>query len=677
MRRGATAVLVAAVVWTSVGAASAVDDVVPAEVAATLGTTMPRAVLAGDSFYFVMTDRYANGDPSNDSGAEGFAGGLATGGFNPSDVGAFHGGDFKGMAANLARIKKLGFTAIWITPPFVQRATQGSSSAYHGYWIMDFTTIDPHLGTEADFAAFMQKAKSLGLKVYLDIVVNHTADLISYSDGTQFSSTPKDAYIPTGYANAKGPAFLNDLANYHNQGDVGDWNDPNQSKNGDFFGLDDIKTEKTAVVDGFAQVYGEWITKYGIDGFRIDTAKHVDDAFFSRWIPKVMAYAKAAGRTDFNMFGEVFDANALTVSSYVRNRALPSVLDFPMQKATVDFARGGSGRSLFKILGSDDYYNTGNNGSGFVTNAYSLPTFGGNHDMGRLALMLGSDASVARVRLATSLLFLLRGAPVVYYGDEVGMVGSGGDKAAREDMFPTKVMGWADEERIGAKPIGKGSSLTAAALKNPIATYITTLNGLRTKYAALRTGALLLRSNVGQVAAWSRIDPSERREFVLVSNSGTKAAKFKVATSSPSTAFKAVLGKATTAKSDARGSLTVTVPAATTLVMRAGALLPPTAAAPALTVNAVANYAVLDTLLTASTPSGSDPLTVTFIGRTCGTCEWKALGSDDAAPFRLALPKGAWGGGDYLDIAAVTRTSDGKTAAGPITHITHADVAID
>ena len=104
-------------------------------------------------------------------------------------------------------------------------------------------------------------------------------------------------------------------------------------------------------------------------------------------------------------------------------------------------------------------------------------------------------------------------------------------------------------------------------------------------------------------------------------------------------------------------------------------MLPAVASAPALEVTAAANYAVLDTLLTASTSAGADPLTVTFIGRTCATCEWTALGSDDAAPFRLVLPKTAWGTTDYLDIAAVSRTSNGKTAAGPITHITHADVS--
>ena len=659
-----------------VSSAAADDNGVPDTVATSLGTVMPRAALANDSFYFVMTDRYANGDPSNDAGAEGFAGGLATGGFNASDVGSFHGGDFKGMTANLDRIKKLGFTALWITPPFVQRATQGSSAAYHGYWIMDFTKIDPHLGTEADFAAFMSKAKSLGLKVYLDIVVNHTADLNSYSDGTTFSSTPKDAYIPSGYGDAKAPAFLNDLANYHNQGDVRDWNDPAQYKNGDFFGLDDIKTENAAVVDGFAKVYGEWIAKYGIDGFRIDTAKHVDDAFFARWVPKVMEYAKAAGKSDFDMFGEIFDSSAFTVSSYVRNRALPSALDFPLQKSVIDFARGGTGKALFKTLGYDDYYNTGDNGSGFVSNAYSLATFGGNHDMGRIAFMLGSDGTVARVRLATSLLFLLRGAPVVYYGDEVGMIGSGGDKAARQDMFATKVAEWAAEPRVGAKPVGRASSLTSAALKLPLATYIASLNGLRTKYAALRSGALLLRTNSGSVAAWSRVDATERREFVVVANAGAKAAKIAIPTSSPSTNFAAVLGKGS-AKSNSKGVLTVTVPGASTLVLRAGALLPATTSAPALDVTAAPSYAVLDALLTASAPADLDPVTVTFIGRTCVTCAWKALGTDDAAPYRLVLPKNAWGAGDYLDIAAVSRTSDGKVATGAITHINHADVAVE
>lgn len=674
MRRIAAILASAAIAVAGIGAAAAVDQV-PPDVVATYATTMPRAALANDSFYFVMTDRYANGSAANDNGDPALAAGLAAGGFRPTDSGYFHGGDFKGLTANLARIKRLGMTAIWITPPFVNRAVQGSSAGYHGYWIVDFTRIDPHLGTEADFRAFMDKAHALGLKVYLDIVVNHTADVIQYRDGYGFAAAgTKQPFIPAGLEQAKSPAFLNDLANYHNQGSISDWGSVEQYQNGDFYGLDDIKTENAAVVDGFAKAYGDWITNYGIDGFRIDTAKHVDNQFFARWIPKLMEYVRAAGKTDFNMFGEVAVADPSFVSSFVRDRALPSVLDFPLQDSIVQYLRSGSAAALADTLSYDDFYNTGYNDSGFISNAYSLATFTGNHDMGRIGYLLGSSTSVAQVDLATALTYLLRGAPIVYYGDEVGMAGSGGDKAARQDMFPTKVSAWQSERRIGAKPIGKGSALTTAALANPIAKYITSLNALRSRFAALRDGALVLRSASGAVLAWSKFDSVDRHEFVLVANAGAKAARTTVKTSTPSSVFRAVLGKSVATASPS-GGLTVTVPARSMLIMRADAVLPATTSAPALPVSAALVREVGGPVLTAGPTDTTDPITVTFIARSCATCTWTALGSDDAAPFQFVLPSSAWAGGDYLDVAAISRTSDGKAAVGAITHITHADVS--
>jgi len=681
MNRWLTSALVAGALSVSLlGAAQGAEDAITAADAASLSQPMPRARIANDSFYFLMTDRYANGDPTNDGGTPDVAAGLASGGYKPTDIGYFHGGDFIGLTENLDRIKRMGFTAVWITPPFLQRAVQGNSAAYHGYWVLDFTKIDPHLGTEADFKGFVDKAKSLGLKVYLDIVMNHTADVIQYNGGNSFSSTPKPgAYIPTGLDNVRGPAFLNDLANYHNQGAISDWNNPLQYQNGDFNGLDDIKTENAAVVDGFARTFADWIVKYGLDGFRIDTAKHVDDAFFARWTAKLTEDVRQskpdfAISTNFDMFGEIYDESAPVVARYVRNRSLPSALDFPMQKVIVDFSSGyGSAKEVADTLAWDDFYNVGS-ASSRIANAYSLPTFGGNHDMGRLANLLGADQdSTRKIKFATSLLFLTRGAPVVYYGDEVGMIGEAGDKAAREDMFPTQVTSWQKEERVGSAPIGRDSSLTAAALKHPLATYITTLNGLRAKYPALASGAFVLRSSRGNVLVWSKLDGTDRREFVVIANAGA-AVKAKVVTSTPNAAFKGLLGTNRVFRASAKGLLTVQVPAQTTVVLRAGARLPATKAAPQLTVD-VERFSGADGVL-ATAKGGKDPLTVTFAARTCPTCAWTRLGTDDATPFRLILGSEAFAGGDYLDVVAISRTSDDKIAAGAVTHVTAAALGV-
>jgi hypothetical protein len=142
--------------------------------------------IASRRIYFVLTDRYANGDPSNDRG--GLEGTREATGFDPTDPGYYHGGDLRGLTAGLRRIKDLGVNAIWVTPVVKQKPVQNGSAAYHGYWGLDFTHVDPHLGTDRDFARFVATAHRLGLEVYLDVVVNHTADVIFLGSG--YSDAP-------------------------------------------------------------------------------------------------------------------------------------------------------------------------------------------------------------------------------------------------------------------------------------------------------------------------------------------------------------------------------------------------------------------------------------------------------------------------------------------------------
>ena len=130
--------------------------------------------------YFVLPDRFANGDPANDTG--GLSGGPLVTGFDPAHKGFYHGGDLKGLTARLDYIQHLGASAIWVAPIFKNKPVQGAkgqeSAGYHGYWITDFLHVDPHFGTDADFAALVKAAHARGMKVYMDIVVNHTADVI-------------------------------------------------------------------------------------------------------------------------------------------------------------------------------------------------------------------------------------------------------------------------------------------------------------------------------------------------------------------------------------------------------------------------------------------------------------------------------------------------------------------
>ena len=208
-------------------------------------------------------------------------------------------------------------------------------------------------------------------------------------------------------------------------------------------------------MDGLANVWSDWIRAYRIDGFRVDTAKHVDRAFFSAWMPKIRAAARTAGVPAFEIFGEVFETDAATLASFVRERGVPEVIDFPLQDALMRYAGGSAGaRGISTRLGDDDYFRLGDGA------APAPVTFLGNHDVGRAALKIkeqgGAEGAelLARDLLGHSLLYLLRGAPAVFYGDEVGMIGRGGDKAARQDLFPTAVAEWRTEERVGSPAIG-------------------------------------------------------------------------------------------------------------------------------------------------------------------------------------------------------------------------------
>jgi len=432
----------------------------------------PQVGLSKDVIYFVFPDRYRNGDASND-----LAGGKTsdpTSGYDPTSTAHFHGGDLKGLTGTcqpgddgLARIKALGFTAVWMTPLVTQVDGTGGGAGYHGYWGKDFLNVDPHLGTNEDLLALSACAKKLGLKLILDVVTNHTGDVIQYAG--------KTAFLPEDQRSAKNPAWLNKLDNYHNVGSVDRcWGEGRCEQIGDFYSLDDLATEKPEVYQGWVNVYSEWIKKYGFEGFRVDTARHVDNDFFKNWSPGIDSAAKSVGINNFTIYGEVWDVNPMNLVTYVRERKIQTVLDFAFQRTATQFAAGYSDASVLATLFDvDDQYTTA------TSTASNLVTFLGNHDMGRVGFLIpaaqsqAKDDLLARTKLAHALMYFSRGIPSVYYGDEVGMTGSGngGDQRARQDMFETKVSAWKSEARVGSDPIGDGNSFTKSA-SHPLAIYL-------------------------------------------------------------------------------------------------------------------------------------------------------------------------------------------------------------
>ena len=199
---------------------------------------------------------------------------------------------------------------------------------------------------------------------------------------------PRVPFVLAGDRARKKPAWLNDPLNYHDRGNI-DFGSCSQAcfEQGDFFGLDDLFTEKPNVQNGLAQIYASWITRFKVDGFRVDTAKHVNAAFFRLWVPKIRAAARAAGIADFPIFGEVTLNDAVDLSVYVRDRGLPQVLDFPFQEVATGYASGAAGaKGVANRLLDDDYFRTPNG----VDPAFT--TFLGNHDMGRAAQQILSQA---------------------------------------------------------------------------------------------------------------------------------------------------------------------------------------------------------------------------------------------------------------------------------------------
>jgi glycosidase len=566
-----------------------------------------RARLPQDEvIYFLLPDRFENGDTSNDRG--GLTGDRLATGFDPTGKGFYHGGDLKGLIKRLDYIQGLGATAIWLAPVFKNKAVQGlpgqESAGYHGYWITDFTRVDPHLGTDADFKAFVDAAHAKGMKVYMDIIANHTADVIQLEgcksgvecpyrsiadypyqrrggvggqpinlgfsgekDGSAANfaklKNPNYAYtvrVPPAERNVKVPAWLNDPIYYHNRGNI--TFSAESYIMGDFSGLDDIFTENPRVVAGMIDIYGSWIDRFGVDGFRIDTAQHVGPAFWQKFVPAMLARARARAIPNFHIFGEVATGDMDPAHTAVNTRVdkLPSVLDFSFTRAVFDVLATGAGTDeLTKLFRADPLYEGG------AEAALRLPTFLGNHDWGRFPMSVRhsmpkiSDAELLqRDMLGHAMLLTLRGVPTIYSGDEQGFVGKGGDQDARQDMFASRVATYNEERLLGT------SSTTAQSNFNPdhpLYREIAELARIRTSHRALTRGLQLVRysSDKPGLFAVSRFDPRDGREMLLLFNTSTQPVEQNVVVEVTSDRFTTLAGNCPL-RASAPGSVRITLP---------------------------------------------------------------------------------------------------------------------
>lgn len=382
--------------------------------------------------YFVMTDRFDDGDPgNNDQGA---------GEHDPRDNARWSGGDLRGVERRIGYIRDLGATAVWITPPVAnlwwsQRSRYGG---YHGYWASDFSAVDAHYGTLDDYRRLSRRLHGAGMYLVQDVVVNHTGNFFTYEGG--WNAADPTAHFqrnagPDGRAapvqapfdrNDARDAGQRDEAIYHWTPVIRDYSDRQQELTWQLADLDDLNTENPRVRQALRRSYGHWITEAGVDAFRIDTAFHVPPEYFDdflhardRTAPGIVEVAARTGRRDFHLFGEGFgidrpfqDVQMRRIDAYLRDaqgRALlPGMIQFPLYGTSVDvFARGRPTAELaWRIERTMQLHQR----------PHLMPTFVDNHDVDRF-LASGSDAGLRQALLA---IMTLPGIPVVYYGTEQG-----------------------------------------------------------------------------------------------------------------------------------------------------------------------------------------------------------------------------------------------------------------
>jgi neopullulanase len=562
--------------------------------------------------YFVLPDRFANGDAKNDTG--GIKGDRMKHGFDPTHKGFYQGGDLKGLTQKLDYIQGMGVTAIWFAPVFKNKAVQGGpgleTAGYHGYWVTDFTAIDPHFGTNAEFKAFVDAAHGRGMKVYMDIITNHTADVISYkecpasscsyrsradypysrraADGVEINDgfagdsvqTSENfakltnftyAYTPMvsdAEKTIKVPAWLNDVRYYHNRGDTTFRGE--NSVMGDFVGLDDLYTENPRVVDGFIEIYGDWIDRFGVDGFRIDTAKHVNPEFWAKFAPAMLKRAEAKGIPNFHIFGEVANEgqNVHEQALHTRVAGFPAVLDFAFRRAAIEAVGGKQGSEIFQqLIEADNLY------AESAKQGRRLPTFLGNHDGGRFARDMrlanpnADDAEILkRVLLGHAMMFTMRGVPTVYSGDEQGFAGDGGDQDARETLFASKVAVYLDNKLVGTNASHEQDNF---GQDHPIYRSVAELSKMRIGSLALRRGKTVVRnySDKPGLFAFSRIDDDSGEEVLVVANTSNAPLTANVELDPHSTILSSIRGACPAAPS-APGAVAITLPPLEYMVCR-------------------------------------------------------------------------------------------------------------
>lgn len=428
--------------------------------------------------YQVLVDRFANGDPNNDYLVR------------PGHLARFQGGDWRGLTDRLDYIKELGATTLWISPIVKNVETDADVDSYHGYWAQDLTQLNPHFGDISDLRRLTARAHAMGLKVVLDIVTNHMGQVFYYdtnlnghpdeyisgsgalpvvssrSDMSRITEYDPDwdpkgvqAFTSLGPAGRAPLVFFNDPSinrvpppgilgtarAYHGMGRILDYDDEQQRVLGDFpGGLKDLATELPEVREELIDKYARWVELVDLDGFRIDTVKHVEQDFWTEFATKIRERLAPQGKERFLMFGEAFDGNDELLGSYTQPGMLDSVFYFSQHyqvfRDVFHLAHDESqqkGTDQIARLWADRQKNYGNEpqpGGIGVAPSRALVNFMDNHDVARFLFSANGDKELLRNALV--LLMTEEGIPCLYYGTEQDFSG-GNDPANREVLWHT------------------------------------------------------------------------------------------------------------------------------------------------------------------------------------------------------------------------------------------------
>ena len=365
--------------------------------------------------------------------------------------------------------------------------------------------------------------------------------------------------------------------------------------------------------------------------------KHVNDEFWQEFGPEVLEYARERGKSEFFMFGEVFDTESKPYTSrFTTTNKMQSVLDFPFQQQARNFAAGSQAATkLESFFEDDDWYTDAD------SNAYQLPTFLGNHDMGRIGLFIrqanagADDAEVLqRDKLAHELMYFSRGNPVIYYGDEQGFVGDGGDQLARQDMFKSQVPEYNDDDLIGTDATTADENFDTG---HPLYRAIARLASLTRWHTALRDGALQHRyaDQGAGIYAFSRMQRRTQREYVVAFNNSESAQTAAIPTYTSGRSYYRVYGEGESwLRTNADRELSVTVPALSAVVYKLAGRVPRSRRAPSISLAAPAVAAAQRGRVEVRADVGGDSFYEVTFQADSGE-GWEAIGTDDNAPYRV------------------------------------------